>query len=111
MARGYPRASTEVAGLTVRSVENEPVRANISGYFRDNPKGSLKELFSKNDRLSLYDKGKEIPVVVSAVKDRSVVVRFPLATATRLVLEKDAEGNVIGLKESGVNGRRVVSKA
>ena len=98
--------------MSVRSMDDEPVRADVAGYFRNNPEGTLKDLYQQGDLISLYDDGKAQPVRISVVKDRSVVGRFLLGgreiTATRLTLERDANGNPIGLKETGRGGRRVV---
>lgn len=98
--------------MSVRSVDDEPVRADVAGYFRNNPEGTLKDLYEQGDIISLYDDGRAQPVRISLVRDRSVVGRFLLGgreiTATRLTLERDAEGKPIGLKETGRNGRRVV---
>ncbi len=99
-------------GMSVRSVDDEPVRADVAGYFRNNPEGTLRDLYEQGDIVSLYDDGRAQPVRISLVRDRSVVGRFLLGgreiTATRFTLERDAEGNPIGLKETGRNGRRVV---
>ena len=98
--------------MSVRSMDDEPVRADVAGYFRNNPEGTLKDLYQQGDLISLYDDGKAQPVRISVVKDRSVVGRFLLGgreiAATRLTLERDANGNPIGLKETGRGGRRVV---
>jgi hypothetical protein len=112
MARGHSRSRSEVQGITVRSVENEPVRADVAGYFRKTPDGSLGELYGRGDTLELYDNGRAVPVRLEQVKDRSLVARLTLPDGslggiTRLVTEKDAQGNVVGLKEAGKNGRRV----
>ena len=112
MARGYTGTRTSVQGISVRSVDDEPVRADVAGYFRNNPNGTLKDLYQKGDLISLYDEGRAQPVRISLVRDRSVVGRFLLGgreiTATRLTLERDADGNPIGLKEAGRGGRRGV---
>lgn len=112
MARGHSRSRSEAQGITVRSLANEPVRADVAGYFRKTPDGSLGELYGRGDTLELYDNGRAVPVRLEQVKDRSLVARLTLPDGslggiTRLVTEKDAQGNVVGLKEAGKNGRRV----
>ena len=112
MARGHSRSRSEAQGITVRSMENEPVRADVAGYFRKTPDGSLGELYGRGDTLELYDAGQAVRVRVEQVKDRSLVGRLTLPDGsnggiTRLVTEKDSKGNVVGLKEAGKDGRRV----
>ncbi len=111
MARGQTKPRSSVQGISVRTMADEPVRADVAGYFRKNPEGTLKDLYQQGDLVLLYDNGKAQPVRLSVVRDRSVVGRFLLGgreiTATRLTLERDANGNPIGLKETGRGGRRV----
>lgn len=112
MARGHSRSRSEAQGITVRSLEDEPVRADVAGYFRKTPDGSLNELYDRGDTVELYDNGRAVNVRVEQVKDRSLVGRLTLPDGsmggiTRLVTEKDAKGNVVGLKEAGSRGRRL----
>jgi hypothetical protein len=67
----------------------------------------LKGLFESGDRIRLFDGGEGVPLRVSQVKDRSVVAIDKGGLPVRLVLEKDSEGRVVGLKEPGRSGRRV----
>ena len=111
MARGHSRGLSEVQGITVRSVDEQPVKANLASVFSD-PKASLRDVYQAGDIVQLYDAGQAVNVRVSVVKDRSLVGRYEAGgrqmTAGRLILERDANGKVIGLKEPGRNGRRVV---
>jgi hypothetical protein len=112
MARGHSRSRSEAQGITVRSLDDEPVRADVAGYFRKTPDGSLGELYGKGDTVELYDDGQAVLVRVEQVKDRSLVGRLTLPDGsmggiTRLVTEKDSKGNVVGLKEAGTQGRRL----
>jgi hypothetical protein len=112
MARGHSRSRSEAQGITVRSLDDEPVRADVAGYFRKTPDGSLGELYGKGDTVELYDDGQAVLVRVEQVKDRSLVGRLTLPDGsmggiTRLVTEKDSKGNVVGLKEAGIQGRRL----
>lgn len=110
MARGF--AKNREAGITVRSLDDEPVRKDVAGFFRANPRGSLGELYGKGDTIRLYDDGVAVPVRIDTVRNRSLVGRQRLpdgeeGKVIRLVLERDAQGRVVGLKESGFRGRRV----
>jgi len=112
MARGHSRSRSEAQGITIRSLDDEPVRADVAGYFRKTPDGSLGELYGKGDTVELYDDGQAVLVRVEQVKDRSLVGRLTLPDGsmggiTRLVTEKDSKGNVVGLKEAGSQGRRL----
>jgi hypothetical protein len=93
-------------------MDEQPVKVNFASVFRD-PNASLKDAYQADDRIQLYNPdGSVQPLRISKVRDRSLVARFIVGdremTATRLVLERDAEGRVIGLKEPGRDGRRVV---
>jgi hypothetical protein len=94
-------------------MDEQPVKANLATVFRD-PKASLQDVYRPDDRIELYNPdGTVQPLRVSKVRNRSLVGRFIVSggremTATRLILERDAQGNVIGLKEPGRTGRRVV---
>jgi hypothetical protein len=113
MARGHSRSRSEVQGITVRSIEGEPVRADVAGFFRQDETGSLRSLYERGDTVELYDDGRPVRLRVEQVKDRSLVARQTLPDGSlggisRLITEKDAKGNVVGLKEAGKSGRRVV---
>jgi hypothetical protein len=108
MARGHSRGLSEAQGLTVKTIDEMPRRADVAGFFRGTPDGSLSELYEAGEVIRLYDKGVGIPVRISEVKGRSIFAQDDAGKVVRLVLEKDAGGKVVGLKESGRNGRRVV---
>ncbi len=107
MARGHSRSRSEASGLTVRSLDEVRTPPSVANAFRGDPGASLKGLFESGDRIRLFDGGEGIPLRVSQVKDRSVVAIDKGGLPVRLVLEKDSEGRVVGLKEPGRSGRRV----
>ena len=108
MARGQTRPRSIVQGISVRSVADEPRLVRVADYFAGNPDGSLRDIYEAGDRIRLFDSGEYAYLRISGVKERSIT-----ATASdsdqpvRIVLEKDLRGRIIGLKETGVKGRRV----
>jgi hypothetical protein len=108
MARGHTRTRSEVQGISVRSLADEPRIARVGEHFASQPDGSLRELYDAGDKVRLFDKGQYAYLQVREVKERSIIASSPnSAKPIRLVLEKDLQGRVVGLKESGAKGRRV----
>ena len=108
MARGHTRTRSEVQGISVRSLADEPRFARVREHFANNPTGSLRELYESGDKVRLFDKGEYAYLQVRDVKERSITATTEDSdTLIRLVLEKDLQGRVVGLKESGAKGRRV----
>jgi hypothetical protein len=108
MARGHTRTRSDVQGISVRSLADEPRIARVGEHFASKPDGSLRELYDAGDKVRLFDKGQYAYLRVKEVKERSIIA-LPLDSdaPVRLVLEKDSQGRVVGLKESGAKGRRV----
>lgn len=108
MARGHTRTRSDVQGISVRSLADEPRIARVGEHFASKPDASLRELYDAGDKVRLFDKGQYAYLRVKEVKERSIIAS-PLDSDTpvRLVLEKDSQGRVVGLKESGAKGRRV----
>jgi hypothetical protein len=75
----------------------------------DNKNASLRDLYEAGDKVRLFDNGQYAYVRVKQVKERSITA-IPEGSdqPVRLVLEKNLQGRVVGLKESGLGGRRVV---
>lgn len=108
MARGQNRPRSSVQGISVRSVADEPRVVRVAEAFADKD-ASLRSLYEAGDKVRLFDNGQYAYVRVKQVKERSITA-IPEGSdqPVRLVLEKDLQGRVVGLKESGVKGRRVV---
>lgn len=108
MARGQNRPRSSVQGISVRSVADEPRVVRVAEAFADKD-ASLRNLYEAGDKVRLFDNGQYAYVRVKQVKERSITA-IPEGSdqPVRLVLEKDLQGRVVGLKESGVKGRRVV---
>lgn len=108
MARGQNRPRSSVQGISVRSVADEPRVVRVAEAFTDKD-ASLRNLYEAGDKVRLFDNGQYAYVRVKQVKERSITA-IPEGSdqPVRLVLEKDLQGRVVGLKESGVKGRRVV---
>ena len=107
MARGQNRPRSSVQGISVRSVDDEPRIVRVADYFANNQKATLRDIYDAGDRIRLFDNGEYAYVRIKEVKERSVDATSEDSNKPiRLVLEKDSQGRVVGLKESGVKGRR-----
>jgi len=107
MARGHTRTRSAVQGISVRSVDDEPRLVRLAEYFAGNPKASLREVYKAGDRVRLFDKGEYAYLRIKDVKERTAIATPEGSTKpVRLVLEKDLQGRVVGMKESGAKGRR-----
>lgn len=107
MARGQNRPRSSVQGISVRSVADEPRVVRVAEAFADKD-ASLRDLYEAGDRLRLFDNGEYAYLRISEVKGRSILATPEGSSqSVRLVLEKDLQGRVVGLKESGPKGRRV----
>lgn len=108
MARGHTRTRSAVQGISVRSVDDEPRLVRLADYFSGNPNGSLKEVYKAGDRIRLFDNGEYAYARLKDVKERTAIATPEGSSKpVRLVLEKDLQGRVVGMKESGAKGRRV----
>jgi hypothetical protein len=97
-----------VQGISVRSLADEPRLARVREHFANKPAGSLRELYDAGDKVRLFDKGQYAYLQIKEVKERSITASTQDSdTLIRLVLEKDLQGRVVGLKEAGAKGRRV----
>lgn len=86
---------------------------DIGRFLTDEPeKASLRNIVTVNDVLSLVGGGASWAYRVEGVKDKSVTVRQVREDGSlapevvRLVVEKDREGQAVGLKEAGKGGMR-----
>jgi hypothetical protein len=108
MARGQTKPRSSVQGISVRSVADEPRVVRLAEAF-DNKNASLRDLYEAGDKVRLFDNGQYAYVRVKQVKERSITaIHEGSDQPVRLVLEKNLQGRVVGLKESGLGGRRVV---
>lgn len=108
MARGQNRPRSSVQGISVRSVADEPRIVRVSEAFANDKDATLRDLYEAGDKVRLFDNGEYAYVRVKEVKGRSITATPEGSNQpVRLVLEKDLQGRVVGLKESGPKGRRV----
>ena len=109
MARGQNKPRSSVQGISVRTVADEPRIVRVAEAFAKDKDATLQGLYEAGDKVRLFDNGEYAYARVKRVRERSLDATLENSDqGVRLVLEKDLQGRVVGLKESGAKGRRVV---